>query len=174
MGALRRCSRFIDTLNDRIGRAVSWLTGAMVLLTAYDTVMRYAFKKGSVGLQELEWHLFAIVFLVGAGYTLKEDAHVRVDIFYAGWSQRTRAWVNLIGTAVALVPFCLLILWATQGFIANSWAVREISPDPGGLPARYALKAMIPLGFFLVLLQGISEAIKALLTLRNDQEASHG
>ncbi|MHB8763541.1 MAG: TRAP transporter small permease subunit [Deferrisomatales bacterium] len=174
MEGLRNLSRAIDRLNDWIGRSVSWLTGAMVALTAYDTIVRYGFNRGSVGLQELEWHLFAVVFLVGAGYTLKEDAHVRVDIFYARLDERRRAWINLVGVFLALVPFCLLVMWSSQQFVANSWAVGETSPDPGGLPARYALKAMIPLGFALILLQGASEAIKSALILRKSKEASHG
>lgn len=170
MTFLRHISRLIDRLNDLVGRGVSWLTTGMVVLTAYDTIMRYGFNRGSVGLQELEWHLFAVVFLVGAGYTLKEDAHVRVDVFYARLDERKRAWINLVGVFVALIPFCLLVMFATKGFVASSWAVRETSPDPGGLQARYILKAMIPLGFFLIGLQGISEAIKSLLIIAGKRE----
>lgn len=169
MNILRNISRLIDSLNDRVGRGVAWLTTGMVVLTAYDTIMRYGFQKGSVGLQELEWHLFGVVFLIGAGYTLKDDAHVRVDIFYARLDERKRAWINLVGSFIALIPFCLLVIWANRGFVENSWAVREISPDPGGLPARYALKAMIPLGFFLIALQGLSEAIKSLLVIKGNE-----
>lgn len=162
MTALRAVARFIDALNDRVGRGTAWLTTGMVLLTAYDTIMRYGLQRGSIALQELEWHLFGVVFLLGAGYTLKEDAHVRVDIFYNRFGARPRAWVNLIGALVALLPFCALVIWSTRNFVLNSWNIREFSPDPGGLPARYVLKAMIPLGFFLVALQGVSEAVKSL------------
>ncbi len=169
MNALRRISHLIDSLNERVGRSVSWLATGMVVLTTYDTIMRYGFNHGNVGLQELEWHLFAIVFLVGAGYTLKADAHVRVDIFYARLAGRKQAWVNLVGTFIALIPFCVLVMWATWGFLSNSWGVRETSPDPGGLPARYALKAMIPLGFFLIALQGLSEAIKSFFVIRREE-----
>jgi TRAP-type mannitol/chloroaromatic compound transport system permease small subunit len=165
MAALRALARLIDALNDRVGRGTAWLTTGMVLLTAYDTMMRYVFQRGSIALQELEWHLFGVVFLLGAGYTLKEDAHVRVDILYTRFGARGRAWVNLIGTAVALLPFCALVIWSTRNFVLNSWNIREFSPDPGGLPARYILKAVIPLGFFLVALQGISEALKSLAAL---------
>ncbi len=173
MSALRALSRFIDGLNDRVGRAVAWLTTAMVLLTAYDTVMRYGFQKGSIALQELEWHLFGLIFLLGAAYTLKEDAHVRVDILYTRFNERQRAWINLVGTLIALLPFCALVIWSTKNFVLNSWGMREFSPDPGGLPARYALKAMIPLGFFLLALQGVSEAVKSLLVVLG-REARHG
>ena len=99
-------------------------------------------------MQELEWHLFAVVFLIGAAYTLKQEGHVRVDILFIHFSKKTKAWIDLFGTIVFLIPFCLIIIYSTQKFISNSWAVREISPDPGGLPARYILKSMIPLGLY--------------------------
>ncbi len=169
MRFLKGVSRAIDALNDWIGRSVSWLTTGMVLLTAYDTIMRYGFEHGNIALQELEWHLFGIVFLIGAAYTLKEDAHVRVDIFYAKLGPRARAWIDLVGSLIALIPFCILLIYCTKQFVLNSWAVRETSPDPGGLPARYVLKAMMPAGFFLLGLQGISQAIKSFLFLRGEE-----
>jgi len=173
MTALRALSRFIDGVNDRVGKTTAWLTTGMVLLTAYDTFMRYGFQKGNIALQELEWHLFGVIFLLAAGYTLKEDAHVRVDIFYTRLDERKRAWVNLVGTCIALLPFCALVIWSTKNFVLNSWGMREFSPDPGGLPARYVLKAMIPLGFALIALQGVSEAAKAILVLTK-KEAHRG
>ncbi|MCG8685047.1 MAG: TRAP transporter small permease subunit [Desulfobacterales bacterium] len=165
MGFIEKCVNIIDGVSDKIGHIVGWLTTLMVLIVFYDTVMRYAFNKGNVALQELEWHLFAVVFLIGAAYTLKEGGHVRVDILFINFSKKTKAWVDLIGTIVFLIPFCIMLIFATQKFIGNSWAVREISPDPGGLPARYILKTMIPLGFFLLMVQGLSEAGKCLLVL---------
>ncbi|GAB6064197.1 TRAP transporter large permease subunit [Deferrisoma palaeochoriense] len=174
MGPLDALARGIDRLNDGVGRAVSWLTTGMVLLTAYDTIMRYGFQHGNIALQELEWHLFGIVFLIGAAYTLKEDGHVRVDIIYAKLDERKRAWINLIGSLIALIPFAILVIWCTKMFVMNSWAVRETSPDPGGLPARYALKAMIPLGFLLLLLQGVAEAIKNYRFLRENPAPGGG
>ncbi len=150
----------IDGLSDKIGRLVGWLTTLMVLVVFYDTVMRYAFNMGNVALQELEWHLFSIVFLIGAAYTLKHSGHVRVDIIFVNLSEKTKAWIDFLGIFILLIPFSVAVILATQGFIMNSWAVREISPDPGGLPARYALKAMIPIGFILLIIQGLSEAAK--------------
>ena len=166
----------VDSVSDKIGRFVGWLTTSMVLIVFYDTVMRYAFNKGNVALQELEWHLFAVVFLIGAAYTLKEGGHVRVDILFINFSRKTKAWVDLVGTIVFLIPFCIMLIFATEKFVANSWAVREISPDPGGLPARYVLKAMIPLGFFLLIFQGLSEAGKCLLVItgRRTEGGKHG
>lgn len=166
MKLLALIARGIDRLNEWSGTLVSWLTTLMVLTVFYDTVMRYAFKKGNVAIQELEWHLFSVIFLVGAAYALKNDAHVRVDIIFTRLSGKTKAWIDLVGTLIFLIPFAVMVIYASQNFIANSWAVKEISPDPGGLPARYALKAMIPLGFFLLILQGVSQAIKNFFIVR--------
>jgi len=169
MQILERFVSVIDGLSDKIGRLVGWLTTLMVLVVFYDTVMRYAFNKGNVALQELEWHLFAIVFLIGAAYTLKEEGHVRVDIIFVNLSEKTRAWIDFLGVFIFLIPFCVAVILSTQGFILNSWAVKEISPDPGGLPARYLLKAMIPLGFFLLIVQGFSEAAKKFMVITGYQ-----
>jgi TRAP-type mannitol/chloroaromatic compound transport system permease small subunit len=160
MQMLEKFVNFVDGLSDKIGHLVGWMTTLMVLTVFYDTVMRYAFNKGNVALQELEWHLFAIVFLLGAAYTLKANGHVRVDILYVRLSEKTKAWIDFLGVFVFLIPFSVMVIFSTKGFIMNSWAVREISPDPGGLPARYILKAMIPLGFSLLIVQGLSEAAK--------------
>lgn len=154
-----------DSLSDKVGKIVGWLTTLMVLTVFYDTIMRYAFNKGNVALQELEWHLFAIVFLIGAAYTLKEGGHVRVDILFIKFSRKTKAWVDLFGTLVFLIPFCILVIYSTQKFIGNSWAVREVSPDPGGLPGRYLLKSMIPVGFVLLIIQGCSEVLKNIMVI---------
>ncbi len=160
MQSLEKFVNFVDGMSDKIGHLVGWMTTLMVLIVFYDTVMRYAFNKGNVALQELEWHLFAIVFLIGAAYTLKESGHVRVDILYVNLSEKTKAWIDFLGIFIFLIPFSVMVIFSTKGFIMNSWAIREISPDPGGLPARYILKAMIPLGFSLLIVQGLSEAAK--------------
>ncbi len=165
MKILQLYIKIIDGLNEYIGIFVSWLTALMVLVVFYDTVMRYAFEKGNVAIQELEWHIFAVVFLIGAAYALKNGAHVRVDIIYTRLGPKARAWIDLLGSFFFLIPFAVMVIYATQNFIANSWAVREISPDPGGLPARYALKAMIPVGFALLILQGVSEMFKNFLVV---------
>ena len=165
MQFLDKFASIIDNLNDRIGYLVGWITTLMVLVVFYDTIMRYTFNKGNVALQELEWHLFAIVFLIGAAYTLKQGGHVRVDIIYQNLSEKTRAWIDFTGIFILLIPFCVMVVLSTQDFIMNSWAVREVSPDPGGLGARYILKAMIPLGFFLLIVQGLSEAAKNFMVI---------
>ena len=165
MSFLKKISQLIDSINEWIGLGVSWLTTLMVLTVVYDVIMRYGFKKGNIAVQEMEWHLFAIIFLVGAAYALKKDAHVRVDIIYTKLSTRQKAWIDLIGTFVFLIPFSIIVIYSTQGFISSSWAVNETSPDPGGLPARYLLKAMIPTCFVLLIFQGISQAIKNFLVI---------
>ena len=165
MQLIEKFVNFIDLISEKIGRGIGWLTTLMVLLVFYDTVMRYAFNKGNVALQELEWHLFAVVFLLGAAYTLKEGGHVRVDILFINFSKKAKAWVDLIGALVFLIPFAIIVIYSTQKFIGNSWAVREVSPDPGGLPMRYLLKAMIPAGFVLLIFQGLSEIGKNLMVI---------
>ncbi len=173
MEILRKISQLIDEFSDKVGWFVGWLTTLMVLIVFYDTVMRYAWNKGNVALQELEWHLFAVVFLIGAAYTLKQGGHVRVDILFIKFSEKTKAWVDFLGTLVFLIPFSIMVILSTKGFIENSWAVKEVSPDPGGLPARYILKSMIPLGFVLVIIQGFSQMIKSLFVIL-DREIEGG
>lgn len=167
MPRLTRLIDFIDAFSEWSGRAISWLVLAMALVIGFDVVMRYLFQRGSVALQELEWHLFALVFLLGAAYTFKHDDHVRVDVVYQSrfMNARRRAWVDLLGGLFLLLPFCLLIIVASWPFVASAFIVGEGSPDPGGLPYRFLLKAAIPLGFFLLLLQGIAHMLRSARTL---------
>lgn len=153
----------IETFSEWCGRAVAWLVLAMTLIIAYDVSMRYLFQSGSVALQELQWHLFALLFLLGSAYTLKNDAHVRVDVLYRSrWmSPRGRAVVDLLGTLLMLIPFCLLVITGSAPFVENAYRMGEGSPDPGGLPYRYLLKAAIPIGFGLMLLQGLAMMIRS-------------
>ncbi|MDZ7269072.1 MAG: TRAP transporter small permease subunit [candidate division KSB1 bacterium] len=152
----------IAGLNEKIGTAVSWLTTGMMLLVCYDVFTRYLLKRSSVAVQELEWHLFAVLFLLGAGFTLKHDRHVRVDLFYARLPQKGRAWIDLFGSLFFLIPFAAMIIWTSLTFVKNAWLIGETSPDPGGLPARYLIKAAIPVGFALLLLQALAVAGEAL------------
>ena len=158
--------QIIDRLNERIGKTVSWLTVILILITCYDVVVRYIFRESSVAFQEIEWHLFAILFLMGGAYTLKTDDHVRVDIFYTKFSVEKKALVDFIGSIIFLIPFCLLTIYSSKDFVVNSFLVKETSPDAGGLPARYILKAFIPLSFFLLFLQGIALCFKSYLNLK--------
>lgn len=161
---LQQLSVKLDQFSELTGKLVSWLVLAMVLLVSYDVTMRYFFLSGSVALQEMEWHLFSLIFLIGAAYTFKHDDHVRLDLIYKSkfMNDKRRAWVNLSGSLFLLIPFCILIITTTWPFIYQSYIHLEGSPDPGGLPYRWILKASIPLGFTLLLLQGISDIAKNL------------
>jgi len=170
MNILVRISECIDRASERIGRFVCWLTLAMVLIASYNALARYIGKYAghnltSNALVEAQWYLFSIVFLLGAAYALKHNAHVRVDVLYDRLGPRPRAWINLAGAVVFLVPFCVLCIWTSWRTVASSWAIFETSPDPGGLP-RYPIKTLIPIAFVLVVIQGVSEIIKAVLVLR--------
>lgn len=175
MGTLYRMARGIDRGTEWLGRAVSLLALVMVLFGAYNAIVRYLGRFIGVNLSsnayiELQWYLFSLLFLLGAGWTLKRDAHVRVDVFYARISDRARAWTNVLGTVLLLIPFCVFLLWVSWPAIRNSFLVREVSPDPGGLP-RWPLKAVIPLCFVLLLLQGLAELVKEIRKLRGEGDA---
>jgi TRAP-type mannitol/chloroaromatic compound transport system permease small subunit len=156
---------WIDTVNDYVGRAVSWTTLLLVLVTFADVVMRYFFNTSFVFTQELEWHIFAFIFLMGAGYTLKNDGHVRVEVFFGRLSPKGKAWINLVGVLFFLIPTCLLFIKTSLPFVLESYHVMEGSPDPGGIPYRYILKSCIPAGYALILLQGLSLGLNSLLQL---------
>lgn len=167
-------NRFIAAINwltEWSGRAVSWLVFALVLLIVYDVSMRYFFHQGSVALQELEWHLFAFIFLVGAAYTLKHNAHVRVDVLFNSRfiSDRGRLWINLLGGIGLLLPFCILVLVTSWPFVETAYIYGESSPDPGGLPYRFVVKSAIVFGFGLLILQGIADIARTALTLREQK-----
>ena len=163
--ALERLARGLEAVSEATGRATAWLSILLVSLVSYDVAMRYAFRGGSVALQELEWHLFALIFLIGAAYTLKHDAHVRVDMLYQRLGTQGRAWVDLLGTLLFLLPFCVLVMAGSAPFVLNAFSLHEVSPDPGGLGYRYLIKSAIPLGFLLLALQGVAEAIKNILII---------
>ena len=165
MKILLKIARGIDCLNEWVGRGVSWVTLGLVLTVFIDVVMRYLFNTSYVFTQELEWHLFAFIFLIGAGYTLLHDGHVRVDIIYQRMGFKGRAWLNLIGVILFLIPGCLMVISTSFKFAYNSFSMLEGSPDPGGIPFRFILKGCITAGFFLLLLQGLSLGIHSLLQL---------
>lgn len=162
----------IDRFIEWTGKTTSWLVIGLVLLICYDVTMRYLFQQGSVALQELEWHLFALIFLLGAAYTLKHDEHVRVDILYQSrfMSDKKRAWVNIFGTLCLLLPFCILILTSSWPFVENSFYYNESSPDPGGLPYRFLLKSSLLIAFSLLILQALADMFRNILTLNNNSE----
>jgi TRAP-type mannitol/chloroaromatic compound transport system permease small subunit len=160
-------SRLIDAVNDRLGTLANWLVLAACLISAGNAMSRYAFDLSSNAWLEVQWYLFAAMVLFGASYTLRLNEHVRVDIIYTHLSERGKEWLDLVGTALFLVPSMLVIAYYSWPFFMQSWAVREISGNAGGL-IRYPVKFIIPLGFTLVALQGVSEIIKRIAALRGD------
>lgn len=163
--------RAIDAVNAWLGRAVSVLVVAVTLIGAANAVLRYLGRFAGQSLSsnawlEFQWYLFALVFLLGAAVTLRDDAHVRVDVFLHRLSPRGRAWVNLLGTLLFLIPFCVMMLWVSWNPVWNSWSIREGSPDPGGLP-RWPIKAMIPVAFLLLMAQGLVTAARAWAVVRD-------
>ena len=170
-----RLSSAIDRLNEAAGSWIRWLALAMVLIGAYNALARYASRYAGVSLVsnayvDLQWYLFSLIFLLGAAYGLKRGVHVRVDVLYSRMSVRGKAWIDLAGHFAFLLPFSLLMLWVTWPAVRNSWVIRETSPDPGGL-VRYPIKAVILVSFALLFLQGVSEAIKTIHTLRTGRPA---
>ncbi|MBV6645186.1 MAG: TRAP transporter small permease subunit [Cyclobacteriaceae bacterium] len=162
---MRVVFEFIDLVNRRVGQAVSWLSLMLVLVIVLDVFLRYTFNFTTVATFELEWHLFAAIFMLSAGWTLQADKHVRVDLFYQRFSVKGQAWVNLCGSLFLLLPLCCIAFSESIAFVKNSFAVGETSPDPGGLPARYVIKSAIPLGFLLLGLQGLSQVLKCIQVL---------
>ncbi len=159
-----RLADAIDRLSEGVGALIRWLVLAMVLIGAFNAAARYLGR--SIGVQlssnayiEVQWYLFSLIFLLGAGYTLKKRGHVSVDVLYARYSPRTKAWIDLLGTLLLLLPFCVFGIVATWPSVRNSWLVGESSPDPGGLP-RYPIKSVILIAFGLLFLQGVCWAIR--------------
>jgi TRAP-type mannitol/chloroaromatic compound transport system permease small subunit len=158
---LRELARKIDAAQARFGHALSWLMLGMVLVVFGDVVFRYLLNRTYVFVQELEWYLFAFIYLMAAGYTFLHDEHVRVDILYSKLPPRRKAWFDFVLLLVFFFPSCLLVIYTTWPFFWNSFKVLEGSPDPGGIPARWALKAVIIVAFAILAIQGVSQAIKA-------------
>jgi TRAP-type mannitol/chloroaromatic compound transport system permease small subunit len=173
-----RAAAWIDRWNARIAGAVAFGTLLMVGLGAFNAIARYLDRGGGMRLSsnawiELQWYLFSLVFLLGAPYALRRDAHVRVDVFYGRLSARARAWIDLLGGVLLLVPFCALAAWLCWPAVRASFVIRELSPDPGGLP-RWPIKIAVPLSFVLLLLQGLSEIAKRVAFLRGHPAAELG
>jgi len=160
----------LESIAEWTGKAVAWLTLAMVLLTCAVVVARYGFDAGSVAIQEAVLYLHAMVFMLGASYTLKHDEHVRVDIFYRPAPKRSKHWVNLLGVVLLLWPTCGFILFSSIDYVSASWAANqgqgEASREAGGLPWVYLLKTLIPIAMGLLMVQGLALAARSVQGLR--------
>ncbi|ABC27326.1 TRAP-type mannitol/chloroaromatic compound transport system, small permease component [Hahella chejuensis KCTC 2396] len=161
--------KFFDRLFERASHICGLIAAGCFLLMLvnvfYDVVMRYLFNQVSIGMQELEWHLFAAVFLLGVPYALRTDGHVRVDVLYEGWSDRLKAIVNMVGAIAFVTPFSLLVMYFGFGFTVDAFNLMEGSGDPGGLPYRWIIKSLIPLSSLLILLSGLGMITQALRVL---------
>lgn len=163
--ALDKTARLLESVNETTGRALSWLTLAMVLITATVVLLRYAFDTGWIALQESVNYMHAAVFMLGAAYAYRHGAHVRVDIFYSGFSARRKAAVDLAGNLLLLLPVCVFLVWISAGYVAQSWRIRETSLETGGLPFVYLLKTGIPLAAVLLAIQAVADSFRQILTL---------
>lgn len=175
MSFLKRFSAFIDALNERIGTAIRWLVLVMVLVGAFNALARWLTRYTDVSLSsnaylDLQWYMFSLIFLLGAAYGLNHDVHVRVDVLYSRLSRKTQAWIDLAGSVLFLLPFAAVMLYVSWPAVANSWSIREVSPDPGGLP-RYPIKAVIIISFALLFLQGVSQIVKQIVVIRGGEAA---
>jgi TRAP-type mannitol/chloroaromatic compound transport system permease small subunit len=165
MNALLAVSRLIDRMSDRIGQTIYWLVLVAVLVSAANAVVRKAFNFSSNSFLEIQWYLFSLIFLFCAGYTLKNNEHVRIDIITSRLSARARASIDIFGTLFFLLPMAFLIMWLSWPVFVDAWTRHEVSTNAGGLivwPARL----MVPVGFFLLILQGLSELIKRIAFLK--------
>lgn len=168
MPGSQRLVRAIDTFTEWTGTVIAWLAAAMALLTTVVVIMRYGFNSGSIAGQEAVTYLHATLFMLGAAYALKTDAHVRVDIFYRGFKPVTRAWINALGGIVFLLPLCVLIVMISSDYVLQAWRIREISADSGGIPAVFLLKSLIPAMAVTLFLQGTAEVLRNLARLQRD------
>ena len=164
MRVLLGLSRAVDALNERVGRLLYWLILIMVLVSAGNAVSRYALSMASNAWLELQWYLFAAVFLLCSGYTLLHNEHIRIDVVASMFSRRTQIWIDVFGMVFFLLPLSLYMTWSSWPIFMNAWNSGEISASAGGL-IRWPARLLVPVGFFLLTLQGISELIKRIAIL---------
>ena len=161
MNALLTLAGLIDALTERVGRIAIWLVLIATLISAGNALARYALGESSNAWLEIQWYLFGAMFLLTAGYTLKHNGHVRIDIFYTRLGTRGQAWIDLIGGLFFLLPMAVLLAWLAWPIFLDAWLTHEMSPDAGGL-VRWPVKLLLPAGFALLALQGVAEVIKRL------------
>lgn len=161
MNALLTLARLIDALTERIGRLAIWLVLVATLISAGNAFARYTLGESSNAWLEIQWYLFGAMFLLAAGYTLKHNGHVRIDIFYNRFGPRGQAWIDLAGGLLFLLPMAILLAWLAWPMFYEAWQTQEHSPDAGGL-LRWPVKLLLPVGFALLALQGVAEVIKRL------------
>lgn len=164
-GALGQLVNKIDAVTELVGRSISWLTLVMMIVMFAVVILRYLFNSGSIAMQESVMYLHAAVFMLAAGYTLKNDGHVRVDIFYREMSAQRKALVDLLGSLLLLTPVMIFMGWVSWQYVVNSWSVMEGSPEAGGIHGVYLLKSLILGMVGLMLLQAVAETLRNLLVV---------
>ncbi|MDO6564306.1 TRAP transporter small permease subunit [Amphritea sp. 1_MG-2023] len=162
---LTRLEQLCNCFSDLLGKVSALLFVVMLFNVFIDVVMRYLFNDVSIGMQEMEWHLYAAVFLLGVPYTLKTGGHVRVDLIYERLTSKTKALIDILGILFLLFPFCALVGWYGVGFAQEAFELGETSGDPGGLPYRWIIKAVIPFAFFSIMISGLGMLLKSLNVL---------
>lgn len=161
-----RISEVIDKLNTSIGIFFSWATLLLIVVVCADVIRRLFFDQTAAWIFELEWHLFALIFMFGASFTFLKDQHVRVDVFYSNFIKKDKAWVNIFGILFLLLPWCFIIVYWSLQYAIESYQFNEGSPNPNGIPIWWPIKFVIPLSFALLSLQGLSELIKNMAAIR--------
>ncbi|WP_438424993.1 TRAP transporter small permease subunit [Aquimarina macrocephali] len=164
---MQKIINFLDRVGEKIGVLVSWVATLLAIIIGLDVIIRYVFKFTYVWMIEIEIYLFGMIFLLASGYTFKYEKHVRVDVFYTKLSRKGKAWVDLLGGAFLLIPWCYVVIVSSWYYGLSSFMIGESSPQPGGLPALYVLKFCITLGFVFLLLQGISHILKSIQIIFN-------
>ncbi|AXT53164.1 TRAP transporter small permease subunit [Aquimarina sp. BL5] len=164
---MQKIINFLDWIGEKMGTLVSWVAVLLALLIGLDVIIRYVFQFTFIWMIETEIYLFGILFLVGSGYTFKYGKHVRVDVFYTKMSEKGKAWIDLLGGACLLIPWCYVVIVSSWYYGLSSFMIRESSAQTGGLPALYVLKFCITLGFVFLLFQGISQMLKSIQIIFN-------
>ncbi len=171
--SLLKLEHLINRFSDLLGKVAAVLFVLLLFNVFYDVISRYVFNDVSIGMQELEWHLYAAMFLLGVPYALRAEGHVRVDVIYERLSPQRRAWIDIFGSLFLLLPFALLVGWYGVGFAHEAWALGETSGDPGGLPYRWVIKAVIPFAFFSMAISGIGLLLKSINILRGVEQSDY-
>lgn len=164
---MQKIINILDWLGEKIGAFVSWVAALLAIVIGLDVIIRYVFQFTYVWIIEVEIYLFGMMFLLASGYTFKYGKHVRVDVFYNKLSEKGKAWIDLIGGAFLLIPWCYVVIVSSWYYGLSSFMIREGSPQPGGLPGLYVLKFCITIGFIFLLLQGISQMLKSVQIIIN-------
>ncbi|WP_320035602.1 TRAP transporter small permease subunit [Halarcobacter sp.] len=162
-------SNRLDAFIERTGQITSWLIFILVLMVSGDVLFRYFFHISSIAEQELQWHILAAIAMFGSAFTFQQGEHVRVDLFYHHYSEKVKLYMDVLIPLLIIIPFSLFIIYLSSEYVMQSYHTGEVSPDPGGLPYRYLVKSLIPIGFTLILIQGLAVLLKAVSKIKEEK-----